>query len=88
MIDKSEQFVGDNFSKYSRKWLEETYRVQFTDRQWDILVDYCSEAIDEDEYEEDLLYAVRNIDRLEADWGDYSEALNEAEKRRGTNDKD
>ena len=35
MIDKSEQFVGDNFSKYSRKWLEETYRVQFTDKQWD-----------------------------------------------------
>ena len=81
MTDKSQQFVGgDKFSNYSRDWLEKSYKVEFTDEQWDILVEYCSGSRDEDEYEADVLYAIENIDRLEADWNDYSEALDKVEK--------
>ena len=81
MIDKSQQFVGgDKFSKYSRQWIEDHYPERLTDKQWNILVEYCGGSVDEDEYQADLLYGIKNIDRLEADWDDYSEALDKAEQ--------
>jgi hypothetical protein len=83
MTDKSQQFVGgDKFSNYSRQWIEDSYPSvePFTDKQWEILVAYCGSSFDEDEYQADLLYAVYNINRLEADWNDYSEALDRVEK--------
>ena len=82
MTDKSQQFVGgDKFSNYSREWLEKSYKVEITDKQWDILVDYCSGSFSEDEYQSDLLYAIKNIDRLEADYDDYEIALSKVEKK-------
>jgi hypothetical protein len=79
MTDKATQFVGgDQFSNYSREWLEKSYGVELTNRQWEILVDYCSGSFSEDEYQSDLLYAIRNIDRLEADYLEYDEALKKA----------
>jgi len=81
MTDKSQQFVGgDKFPKVSRQWLEDHYPERLTDKQWDILVDYCSGSIDEDEYQADLLYAIKNIDRLEAEYESYSLALSKVEK--------
>jgi hypothetical protein len=72
MTDKSEQFVGgDKFPNYSRKWIEENYKITYTDKQWKILVDYSNSANDEDEYEEDLFYATYNIETLEADHDEY-----------------
>ena len=89
MTDKSKQFVGGTkFSNYSREWIEKSYRIELTDEQWDILVEYCSGSRDEDEYQADVLYAIENIDRIEADWNDYSEALDKAETKRETNGKD
>lgn len=81
MTDKSQQFVGgDKFTNYSRQWIENHYPERLTDKQWEILVSYCGSSSDEDEYQADLLYAIKNIDRLEADWNDYSEALDKVER--------
>lgn len=83
MIDKSQQFVGgDKFTKYSRQDIQDSYPSvePFTDKQWEIIVAYCDGSVDEDEYQADLVHAVYNIKRLEADWDDYSEALDKAEQ--------
>ena len=75
MTDKATQFVGgEKFANYSREWIENSDKIQFTDEQWAILVDYCSGSLDEEEYEADLLYAIKNIDRLEADSKMYDQA--------------
>ena len=76
MTDKSKQMVGEKFSEpVSRQWLEDHYPVKFTDKQWDILVDYLSEVEDEAEFEEDLYYATYNIEQLEAEYDEYDEVF-------------
>jgi 3-deoxy-D-arabino-heptulosonate 7-phosphate (DAHP) synthase len=55
MIDKEKQFVGgDKFPNYSRAEIEESYHKEFTDEQWEMIVDYAHNADDEDEYDEKM----------------------------------
>ena len=76
MTDKSKQIVGELCgSPVSRQWLEDHYPVKFTDKQWDILVDYVSEIDDPDEFDEELFYATDNIEKLEAEYEDYDEVF-------------
>jgi hypothetical protein len=70
--DKSKQIVGEQFSSpVSRQWIEDGYPVKFTDRQWEILVDYVSECSDEEEFDEDITYAIYNIEKIEAEYEEY-----------------
>ena len=72
MTDKSKQVVGEQVSTpVSRQWIEDRYPVKFTDKQWDILVDYVSEIDDPEEFDEDLAYAIYNIEKLEAEYEEY-----------------
>ena len=74
MVDKSEQFVGgDRFENYSRAWIEESYRKVLTDEQWKILVEHAHNAEDEDEYDDNLYYAIYNMEELEKNIKAYEE---------------
>jgi hypothetical protein len=77
MTDKSKQMIGQQFDKpyLSRQWIEDGFPVKFTDKQWDIVVDYLSEVEDEEEFEEDLSYAIYNIEALEAEYDEYDEVF-------------
>jgi len=77
MTDKSQQMIGQQFDKphLSRQWIEDGYPVKFTDKQWDIVVDYLSEIDNEEEFEEDLYYAIYNIETLEAEYDEYDEVF-------------
>ena len=76
MTDKSQQIVGQLCgSPVSRQWLEDHYPVSFTDKQWDILVDYLSEIDDPSQFDEDLYYATYNIETLEAEYDEYDEVF-------------
>ena len=77
MTDKSKQMLGQQFDKphLSRQWIEDRYPVKFTDKQWEIAVDYCSGSKTEEEFEEDYLYAVYEIEQLEAEYDEYNEVF-------------
>jgi hypothetical protein len=74
MVNKEKQFVGgDKFPNYSRTDLEESYHKEFTDEQWDILVEYANNAGDDDEYDDNLTYAIYEIEALQKNLKDYEE---------------
>jgi hypothetical protein len=74
MIDKEKQFVGgDKFPNYSRAELEESYHKEFTDKEWGMLVDYAHNADDEDEYDDNLTYAIYNTEELQETLKAYEE---------------
>ena len=77
MTDKSKQMLGQQFDKphLSRQWIEDSYPIKFTDKQWEIAVDYCSSSETEEEFEEDFLYAVYEIEKLEAEYDEYDEVF-------------
>ena len=74
MVDKEKQFVGgDKFPNYSRAEIEEAYHKEFTDEQWEMIVDYAHNADDEDEYDDNLTYAVYNTEELQKTLKAYEE---------------
>jgi hypothetical protein len=76
MTDKSKQIVGELCgTPVSRQWLDDHYPIQFTDKQWDIVVDYLSEIEDPDEFDEELYYATYNIEKLEAEYDEYDKVF-------------
>lgn len=70
MAEKSEQFIGGGeFSLYSRQWIEEKYPfAELTDRRWEVIVDYCANSKDEEEFESALAHALYNIAKVEAEY--------------------
>jgi hypothetical protein len=76
MTDKSQQIVGQLCgSPVSRQWIEDGYPVKFTDRQWEIFVDYLSEVDDKEQFDEDITYAIYNIETLEAEYDEYDKVF-------------
>jgi hypothetical protein len=74
MVNKEQQLVGgDRFENYSRAWIEESYRKELTDEQWNILVGYANNADNEDEYDDNLYYAIYNIEELQENLKTYSD---------------
>jgi hypothetical protein len=80
MTDKSQQFVGEKIGKpYSREWIEENYPFKIlTDEQWEIFKDYMDSADDEEEFEEEWLFAFYKIEELVEMYKAYDKAWLEA----------